>query len=527
MTMTLITAALVKEMKKKIDNFIVDNRSNIIHDIVELIKIESLNGDKEKNTQALDYVMSLAEKMGMKTTKSSKNDVGVIEIGQGKEIIGVLAHVDVVGVGDIQKWNHPPFAGKIDKGYIWGRGVVDDKGPLILCLYGLKAIKDLQIPLNKRIWLIVGTCEESEWHDIETFKEEFELPDYGFSPDGDFPIYNREKGYCDVEIFFNEPCRDILEEVQAGDSPNTIPSKAVFKIRNQEELVFHGLSCHSSVPGMGVNAIEKLITAQGFRTEFNFIRFISDFLSKDYNGTKLGIDDPKWATNDKLDKTTAVPTKLSLTKEGVKLNINMRLWFDVTEEKVKTAFARLASKYNYTFRISDFLNSMEVSPDQQFLQVMADVYESYGYKAAFKTAVGTSYAKSMKNFVSWGPVFETEPNCAHMENERLSIGAMITAGQMYANFLARMASPFEDLKKKYANMTSLEKALYLLSLFAQPPYRYDVPTLAGLTGMNRTTVYRNLSSLEEAGFLARDEETKSYTVGEMSKKMYEAFELKK
>ena len=209
MTMTLITAALVKEMKKKIDNFIVDNRSNIIHDIVELIKIESLNGNKEKNTQALDYVMSLAEKMGMKTTKSSKNDVGVIEIGQGKEIIGVLAHVDVVGVGDIQKWNHPPFARKIDKGYIWGRGVVDDKGPLILCLYGLKAIKDLQIPLNKRIWLIVGTCEESEWHDIETFKEEFELPDYGFSPDGDFPIYNREKGYCDVEIFFNEPCRDI------------------------------------------------------------------------------------------------------------------------------------------------------------------------------------------------------------------------------------------------------------------------------------------------------------------------------
>lgn len=69
MTMTLIIAALVKEMKKKIDNFIVDNRSNIIHDIVELIKIESLNGNKEKNTQALDYVMSLAEKMGMKTTK--------------------------------------------------------------------------------------------------------------------------------------------------------------------------------------------------------------------------------------------------------------------------------------------------------------------------------------------------------------------------------------------------------------------------------------------------------------------------
>lgn len=510
-------------MKKKIDNFITENRSNIIRDIVELLKIESVNGDKEKNIEALDHVLARAEKMGMKTRKSSKNDVGVIEIGQGKEIIGVLVHVDVVGVGDVQKWNHPPFEGKISKGYIWGRGVVDDKGPLIMCLYGLKAIKDLQIPLNKRIWLIVGTSEESEWNDIKTFKEEFEIPDYGFSPDGDFPIYNREKGYCDVEIAFKEPCRDILEEVEAGDSPNTIPSKAVFKIRNQDKLVFHGISCHSSVPGMGVNAIEKLIAAQSFRTEFNFVRFISDFLSKDYNGTKLGIDDPKWAQNGKLDKTTAVPTKLRLTEDGVKLNVNMRLWFDVTREKVEKSFARFAGRYGYTFEIHDFLNSMEVSPEQEFLQVMANVYESYGYKASFQTAVGTSYAKSMKNFVSWGPVFETEPNCAHMENERLSIEAMVVASQMYANFLARMASPFEDLKKKYANMTSLEKALYLLSLFAEPPYKYDVPTLSELTGMNRTTVYRNLTSLERAGLLRREEETRSYTVGDMSKKMYEAF----
>lgn len=510
-------------MKKKIDNFITENRSNIIRDIVELLKIESVNGDKEKNVEALNHVLARAEKMGMKTKKSSKDDVGVIEIGQGKEIIGVLTHVDVVGVGDVQKWNHPPFEGKLSKGYIWGRGVVDDKGPLIMCLYGLKAIKDLQIPLNKRIWLIVGTSEESEWNDIKTFKEEFEIPSFGFSPDGDFPIYNREKGYCDVEIVFKEPCRDILERVEAGDSPNTIPSKAVFKIRNQEEMVFHGISCHSSVPGMGVNAIEKLIAAQGFRTEFNFVRFISDFLSKDYNGTKLGIDDAKWAQNGKLDKTTAVPTKLRLTKDGVKLNVNMRLWFDVTEERVRKSFARFAAKYGYTFEVHDFLNSMEVSPKQEFLQVMADVYESYGYKASFQTAVGTSYAKSMKNFVSWGPVFETEPNCAHMENERLSIEAMVVASRMYANFLARMASPFEDLKKKYANMTSLEKALYLLSLFAEPPYKYDVPTLSELTGMNRTTVYRDLTSLERAGFLCREEESRSYTVGDMAKKMYEAF----
>ncbi len=314
-----------------------------------------------------------------------------------------------------------------------------------------------------------------------------------------------------------------LEQVEAGDSPNTIPSKAVFKIRNQEALTFHGISCHSSVPGMGINAIEKMIVAQGFRTEFNFIRFISDFLSKDYNGSKLKIDDPKWAENDRLEKTIVVPTIIQLTEEGVKLNINMRLWFDVTFEKVRGAFERFAETYNYTFRISDFQKAMEVSEEEPFLQVMAEVYESYGLKSSFQMALGTSYAKSMEHFVSWGPVFETEPSCAHMENERISIESMILAAQMYAGFLARTASPLDEFKEKQDSMSSLEKGFYLLGLFAQPPYRFDVPTLAALTGMNRTTVYRNLSSMEKAGFLVRDEETKTYILGPMAEKLYRGF----
>lgn len=514
-------------MKKKIDAYITENRTNIIRDIIDLVKIESVNGNREENLRALRRILSKAERMGMKTMMSSKEDIGIIEIGQGKEIVGILTHVDVVGVGDIKKWNHPPFEGKIAKGYIWGRGVVDDKGPAVMCLYGLKAIKDLKIPLNKRIWLIVGTCEESEWVDIQTFKEEFETPAYGFSPDGDFPIYNREKGYCDVELYFREPCRDILEKIEAGDSPNTIPSKAVFKIRNQEEMVFHGISCHSSAPGMGINAIEKMVVTQGFRTEFNFIRFIGDFLCKDYNGSKLGIDEPKWAENDTLDKTIAVPTVIHLTENGVKLNINMRLWFDVTKEKVIRVFEKFAKKYNYTFKISDFLNPMEVSEDESFLQVMAEVYESYGLKSSFQTALGTSYAKSMKHFVSFGPIFETEPSCAHMENERLSIESMLLASKIYANYLARMASPFDEFKKKQETMSSLEKGFYLLSLFAEPPYKYDVPTLAALTEMNRTTVYRNLTSMENAGYLLRDEETKTYTMGPMAEKMYQAYKADK
>ena len=49
-------------------------------------------------------------------------------------------------------------------------------------------------------------------------------------------------------------------------------------------------------------------------------------------------------------------------------------------------------------------------------------------------------------------------------------------------------------KKDMDNMTSLEKGLYLLSLFAEEPYAFTIAEIVKMTGLNRTTVYRNLTS---------------------------------
>lgn len=65
-------------------------------------------------------------------------------------------------------------------------------------------------------------------------------------------------------------------------------------------------------------------------------------------------------------------------------------------------------------------------------------------------------------------------------------------------------------------MTSLEKALYLLFLFAEEPYEYTVPELAETTGLNRTTIYRNIVTLEENGLLIKNERGKSYKLGPMA-----------
>lgn len=508
-------------MRNKIDSYIKANRSKIIEDILELIRIRSINGQLEENTAALNLFLKKAEAMGFQTMRTSTGDVGIVELGQGEQTLGILVHMDVVGIGDTDKWTYPPFEGRIAKGFIWGRGVVDDKGPAVMCLYALKAIKDLDIPLNKKVWLIVGTSEEAEWTDIANFKKEFPVPDFGFSPDGDFPIFNKEKGYCDIQMRFAEPCIDILEKLDSGDSPNTIPSKAELKIKNQETLVFHGIACHSSAPGIGVNAISKMAVELSYRTEFNFIRFLNDFLAKDYNGEKLGLDKNVDPDIPSAYRSIIVPTILKLEKDKVMLNVNLRFCAGTDQEDVIAAFMQLKKEYSFEMELYDFLAPMSVNENEEFLQVMAEVYRDYGYDSSFQSALGTSYAKSMDHFVSFGPVFQTEPSCAHMEDERMSITAMVTATQIYTTYIATIASPIGSIRKNADKMTSLEKALFLLTLFTEPPYRYDVAGLAELTGMNRTTIYRNLSALESIGLLKKNTATKIYSLGPLAKKMGE------
>ncbi len=78
-----------------------------------------------------------------------------------------------------------------------------------------------------------------------------------------------------------------------------------------------------------------------------------------------------------------------------------------------------ADEYGYKVTILDFLEPMWVSKDHPFIKTLQDVSEEYGMDNRLQFAPGTSYAKSMKNFVSWGPVLPDEPATAHIEDERI------------------------------------------------------------------------------------------------------------
>ena len=74
----------------------------------------------------------------------------------------LLAHLDVVPVepGTRALWEHPPFAGKIVGGYVWGRGAIDDKGPAIAILEALESLLEAGYEPRRSLYLALGGDEE-------------------------------------------------------------------------------------------------------------------------------------------------------------------------------------------------------------------------------------------------------------------------------------------------------------------------------------------------------------------------------
>ncbi len=468
--------SLLKHIEKRKDS--------IINDCIEIINIPSVSHRNHDVIMCLKAFLAIAESYGFKTFMTPEKDVGIVEMGQGDETIGILVHVDVVDAGDISKWKTNPFEGVYDGENIWGRGAEDDKGPAIIVLHAMKVIKDANLPLKKKIQLIVGTQEEVNWTDMENYSKHYKLPDFGFTPDGSFPIKNREKGYADILLNFTSEekrkCEMIIKTLVSGDSVNSVPSHAEAEIEMllQEEkgdflktakkhhidakrkengnYIFSadGVTTHSSRPKKGINAI---ILMNNFLSCYRIghyhaqqaIKFIQYYLKDDFYGKKLGIyrENP-YENGEYMGYTTVVPTMMRIQEERTLLNLNIRTRYGTTLSQLQESLDRLKEEFSFKTKVLGYMEPLYVNKDKKFIRIMSEAYEEIsGQRNEFQLAYGTSYAKAMPNTVCFGPVYHDHEDYAHQENERISVDTLITAAKIYTLFLARTATLEERLDK--------------------------------------------------------------------------------
>lgn len=436
----------------------------------ENLMIPSVQGDATEDApygvevrRSLDHVLSAAEKLGFRT-ENVDNHLGWCEYGEGEEMVAVLGHLDVVPAGD--GWSFDPWGGEIRDDRIFGRGTMDDKGPSIASLFALTALRDSGLPIRRRIRLLFGCNEETGSQDVKYYLSKGgEVPVMGFTPDGEYPVINGEKGIINVTFSktYSQNSDLKLLSIHGGTAPNVVPAAACAKLGCSKELakriaclkapkirytateygVFleaEGVSAHGSTPAQGENALGHLVQALDtlpFDKEVaDAIHFLASTLGMESDGKSAGI----FLHDDVSGDTTLNWGTLNANEGKMSLKINYR--YPVTFHYEDCAPILDAAFANAGF-VKDFEQhkaKLYIPEDSELVQTLLKVYtEHTGLTGKAKCIGGGTYAKMLPNILAFGPIFPGDEVREHKPDEFIEIPKLMKNAQIIAAAMYEMA----------------------------------------------------------------------------------------
>jgi succinyl-diaminopimelate desuccinylase len=450
-------------------------QQDIITKTQELVDIASIEGEPDGAypfglgpAKALEYVLELGQSLGFKV-KNVDHYAGHVELGVGDEILGILGHVDVVPVGE--GWSSPPFKSEIRDDKIFGRGTLDDKGPIIAALYAMKTVADLGIPLNKRIRLIVGTNEETGSKGIKHYLAKEEAPTFAFAPDADFPVIHGEKGIIRV-LVRKKMVKDLSEtygkfKIEGGTAINMVPDSCFFEIENRsvdvegiekiEKLIrsmletsddyeykyndgklrikSFGKAAHASTPEHGENAISKLMLLLN-KLELNnmFLKDTTEFytncIGMNFNGEKLGIG----LSDEVSGKLTCNLGLIRMDATQVEMEMDIRYPLTKTYNEVVDPLVVYCENYGFEVKVKKHVDSIFIPKDNQNIQKLMHVYQDVtgDYETEPLVIGGGTYARELNKAVAFGPLFPGVEDTAHQKDEHISIDDLMKCSEIYA-----------------------------------------------------------------------------------------------
>lgn len=456
-----------------LDEKIISMKEEIIRGVQEAIRIKSVECELKEGKpfgedlhKALEHSLKLSESLGFKTVNVD-NMLGYAEYGQGDEMVAVLGHLDVVPEGE--GWSYPPYGAEIHDGKIYGRGATDDKGPTIGALYALKAIKDLNISLKRRVRIFFGLNEETGSKCVKYYVDNGgELPVCGFTPDAEYPIINGEKGIvrCKYKRRLTQQGDMQIISISGGIAVNVVPDYAEaviempkykmadvsklaegieeIKIKEKEDSLIvrsYGVSAHGSTPENGKNAITHLLLflrKLDFKGDAKeFIDFMNEYIELDVHGRKLGI----YLEDEISGKFVFNLGVISGNNEEIEIDINMRYPVTKSYEDFIDVFKEKMTSGKMVETMLRHKASLYVSPETPFIKKLQKVYEEKtGDKAELISIGGGTYAKSMPNVVAFGPIFRGEPMVEHKPDEYIEIDALIKNVQIMAAAICELAN---------------------------------------------------------------------------------------
>lgn len=461
------------ELNKKIDQL----KEDLVKSTQEIVKISSVEGKAkdgmpfgEDVDKALKCALNISEKLGFKTVNMN-GYIGYAEYGEGEDYVAILGHLDVVPEGN--GWIYPAYGAEIHDGKIYGRGTMDDKGPIMTALYGLKAIKDSNLPLSKRVRVIFGTNEETGCGEMEYYNSHEKAPISGFTPDAEYPIIYGEKGitiFDAVKDLNNKGCGEVaVKYMKGGQRANMVPDyceagieakntefvvKAVkefaektgFKLTteltdNKITVISRGIGAHGSLPQLGKNAIMQMFAfletmPLGKCDLADFIAFFNKHVGFETEGKSFGVG----LEDKESGKLSFNVGTISMDEAKITVALNLRYPVTYKYDDMMNPFNKTISGTGIRIENMMAQNPLFFPPDHPTIKALQKVYkEQTGKEPKLLAIGGGTYAKEMKNIVAFGPIFPGQEDLDHQANEYIAIDDLVVNAKIYAHAIYELA----------------------------------------------------------------------------------------
>jgi succinyl-diaminopimelate desuccinylase len=457
--------------------------------LCEAVAFRTEAGNKEAIAQQARWLGRQAKQLGL--TYRNAGPVTEIELPgpPGAPVLGLVVHGDVQPAGE-SEWTVPPYKCTLKGDNVYGRGVADDKGPLVQGLLAITALRDSGRARTHTIRLLVGSDEESDNLDIATYLKSHAPPNLTLVIDSAFPVVVGEKAWDRLDVTAGDPypMRRVngqtwrIVQVEAGIAASIVPPRATARLQRivplkpntlqgkpedlcrqklptgfhcevkadgeDTTLVVTGRAAHAGVNiEGGRNALVLLANLLGQGTVG--VSGASDLLEfaamagKDLYGTGLGLTqaDPLWGRYN-----VNVATLKPVPGGELQLAINLRRPPPRTHQEMQTYLERIVADFNRlhgtSLRAGGYFKDepLAFDPNSKIVKrLLADYARATGGNARPAISGGATYAKRMPNAIAFGMWFPGKPYPGHDVDEHIATADLHRGVDVLLEALADLA----------------------------------------------------------------------------------------
>jgi len=452
--------------------------------LAEMVRFKTVAEAGKVNRELPEFI-SFKQYLEKKATELGFdfNDLGevvVIGYGKAKNKLGITTHGDVQPA-DPSRWTKSPFEldGTTEPDKWIARGTEDDKGAIATALYAMKSIKDLELPLSKRIELIISMTEESDWEPFREFVASYDVPQTNIVIDSSYPAVVAEKAWCTIHSYIPQSMQEFdgpqiisygggafisqvpeLAQAELVNVNKALLSKIKQKAESQQGMQYRfeqkgnsllikatGKAAHSASPQAGINALSHLADSLSVydwpKTQAaQTVNYVNSLIGLSITGENYG---EIAYQHDFMGPMTVNLSFIKPKDNAVEIAINMRRPVgkeqSVLKEQIENALAKWQQTAGVNTQSKIFLQDAYYPENAEHTQPVLNVFSHFTgmENPQPKSIGGSTHSKLLPNSIGFGPSMPGKHYTGHSEHEYLTKEQFVLNLKMYTAVMVEVA----------------------------------------------------------------------------------------